>query len=299
MTVADPFSPKFNKSHQLLGKNNVTWYWQDWQGWPYLTCSLLESWPHGFFTRNFWPRTPAELVDAFYPSAEVYRLKQVHGNIVLKTGEATQLDRDHVEAQQNFPEADGLLTETSQQAVWVCSADCVPVLIADHKTGQVGAVHAGWRGTAAKIIPAALAGFQAQGSQLSDLRIVMGPAIAGEVYQVSEDVAAMVGATVVAELGNATTEDILHFLEQLPDSPVLSDSEPGKVRLDVRLVNILQLEQLGISHQQMAIAPYCTYQQPDYFFSYRREQVKKVQWSGIVSRSAEVRSKKSEDPLAI
>jgi hypothetical protein len=32
-----------------------------------------------------------------------------------------------------------------------------------------------------------------------------------------------------------------------------------------------------------AIAPYCTYQTPEYFFSYRREKQKKVQWSGIVS----------------
>lgn len=43
------------------------------------------------------------------------------------------------------------------------------------------------------------------------------------------------------------------------------------------------MEQLGIGHQQVAIAPYCTYQQTDYFFSYRRKKQKKVQWSGIVS----------------
>ncbi|NEP83310.1 MAG: laccase, partial [Okeania sp. SIO3B3] len=142
---------------------------------------------------------------------------------------------------------------------------------------------AGWRGTAAKIVPVALASFQAQGSQLSDLLIVLGPAIAGEVYQVSEDVAAEVGATVVPQIERANTDEILHSLELLPNSPILSDPEPGKVRLDVRIVNVLQLEQLGIGHSQIAIAPYCTYQQPDYFFSYRREKQKKVQWSGIVS----------------
>jgi polyphenol oxidase len=36
--------------------------------------------------------------------------------------------------------------------------------------------------------------------------------------------------------------------------------------------------------EQIAIAPYCTYQTPEYFFSYRREHQKKVQWSGIVSK---------------
>ena len=51
---------------------------------------------------------------------------------------------------------------------------------------------------------------------------------------------------------------------------------------DVRKVNVLQLESLGITAEQIAIAPYCTYQTPEYFFSYRREQQKKIQWSGIV-----------------
>jgi copper oxidase (laccase) domain-containing protein len=63
----------------------------------------------------------------------------------------------------------------------------------------------------------------------------------------------------------------------------LDDELPGKVRLDVPRVNQLQLEQLGINPEHIAIAPYCTYQQSDLFFSYRRTGEKKVQWSGIVS----------------
>ena len=69
----------------------------------------------------------------------------------------------------------------------------------------------------------------------------------------------------------------------IPDSPILPDPRQGKVRLDVRRVIALQLEQLGIEKEQIAIAPYCTYQQDDHFFSYRRTQRKQVQWSGIVS----------------
>jgi YfiH family protein len=237
----------------------------------------LKNWPHGFFTHHFLPSTPTELVEVLHPSAEVFRVKQVHGNIVLTTGKAIP------KTEENYIEADGLLTEKAEQAVWVCSADCIPVLIADQQTGQVAAIHAGWRGTAAKIVPVALAGFEALGSKLSDLLIVLGPAIAGDVYQVSEEVAAQVGATIFPETGNATIKDILHFLELLPNSPIFRDPEPGKVGLDVRLVNALQLEHLGITNQQMAIAPYCTYQEPDYFFSYRRNKMKKVQWSGIVS----------------
>ena len=282
MTIADPDSQKFNKYYKILGENNTTWHWQEWHGLPYLTCSLLENWPHGFFTHHFWPRTPEELVDVLSPSAEVYRVKQVHGNVVLKADQTTQVEPAHLEILKNYAEADGLITEKLQQAVWVCSADCVPVLIADQKTGQVAAVHAGWRGTAARIVPVALAEFMALGSQLSDFKIVLGPAIAGDVYQVSIDVAAQLGETIIPETERTATEKILHFMELLPNSPVSPDPEPGKVRLDLRLVNVLQLKQLGISYEQIAIAPYCTYQQPDYFFSYRREKENKVQWSGIV-----------------
>ncbi|WP_041919397.1 peptidoglycan editing factor PgeF [Gloeocapsa sp. PCC 7428] len=255
-----------------------TWHWQTWQGLPYLTCSLLEPWLHGFFTQHFWSRSPAELVKVLHPTAPAYRVKQVHGNVVLTPSQI----KEAMNAENDLlPPADGVVTEQAWQSVWVASADCTPVLIADSHTGQVAAVHAGWRGTAAKIVPAAIARLQAQGSQLADLRIALGPAISGAVYQVSTQVAAQVGASICAA---SAEELIVNALQRLPDAPILQDPEPERVRLDVRRVIALQLEHLGIHAEQVAIAPHCTYQQPDCFFSYRRDQQKKVQWSGIVSR---------------
>jgi YfiH family protein len=254
-----------------------TWHWHNWEGLPYLTCNLLKPWPHGFFTQRFWPRLPHELTEALQPEALVYRLKQVHGNTVL-----TPQEVDHYVniSDDDLAVADGLISHQPLQAVWVASADCTPVLIGDVKTGQVAALHAGWRGTAAKIVPAAIHRMQAHGSNLADLRVAMGPAIAGEVYQVAVEVAAEIGSSVIP---HNEPEKIIAALHDLPNSPLLSDTEPGKVRLDVRRVNALQLEQLGVSLEQIAIAPYCTFQTPEHFFSYRREQQKKVQWSGIVS----------------
>lgn len=254
-----------------------TWHWHNWEGLPYLTCNLLKPWPHGFFTQRFWPRLPHELTQALQPEALVYRLKQVHGNTVL-----TPQEVDHYVniSDDDLALADGLISHQPLQAVWVASADCTPVLIGDVKTGQVAALHAGWRGTAAKIVPAAINRMQAHGSNLADLRVAMGPAIAGEVYQVAVEVAAKIGSSIIS---HNEPEKIIAALHDLPNSPLLSDTEPGKVRLDVRRVNALQLEHLGVSLEQIAIAPYCTFQTPEYFFSYRREQQKKVQWSGIVS----------------
>lgn len=256
-----------------------TWHWQTWNDRPYLTCSLLEAWPHGFFTQHYAPQPPEALTPILQPTAIAYRVKQVHGNTVL-TPTAIQTARpDGAE----HPPADGIVSEAPNQAVWVCSADCTPALLADVATGQVAAVHAGWRGTALKILPQAIAQMQAQGTQLANLRVALGPAIAGAVYQVSEHVAAEVGAT-IAPVDPAHVPAAIAHLQALPNPPVLPDPEPGRARLDVRRVNSLQLEQLGLSPEQIAIAPHCTYQTPDHFFSYRRSKQKQAQWSGIVSR---------------
>lgn len=266
-----------------------SWQWRSCEGLQYLTCSLLEEWPHGFFTRHFWPNSPEDLVEVLQREAEVYRVKQVHGNLILTPSEIKKETGDRnqeTEAKKNptsdFPLADGLLTEQALQAVWVASADCTPVLIADAKTGQVAAVHAGWRGTALKIVSQAIARLQVQGSQIPDLRVALGPAIAGTVYQVSTQVATEVGSSITVD---REAEAVLDNLQQLPNSPLLPDSHPQRVRLDIRRIVSLQLEQLGMSPEQVAIAPHCTYQEPENFFSYRRDQLKKVQWSGIVSRN--------------
>lgn len=290
MSLAGDRLKIFRDSECVGEPDGVTWEWQTWEGLPYLTCSLLEPWCHGFFTAQFLPRGPIDLVEVLSPGSQVYRVKQVHGNVVLKTGEVSPVSAGSPGSEtvaEIYSEADGLVAERPFEAIWVCTADCVPVLIADDRTGLVAAVHAGWRGTAAKILPEAIDRLVAVGSQLENLRIAMGPAIAGQVYQVSVEVAAKLGATIVPNSAvSATADSILEFLHQLPETPVFADPAPGKVRLDVRRCNALQLQQLGINSSQVAIAPHCTYSDSDRFFSYRRDPLKKVQWSGIVSRGA-------------
>ncbi len=291
-----------------------TWQWQSWNGLPYLTCPLLADFPHGFFTQQAALHSPEDLTAALSTQATPYRVKQVHGNRVLSSSEIaariTAAPSNTAITQAGLlPEADGVVTDGANHAAWVCTADCVPVLIADGRTGRVASAHAGWRGTASAIVPRAIARLQAQGSALADLRVVLGPAIAGEVYQVSTAVAATVGASIVPEAApqaarvqveasaettplepvsiersGAAIELILNRLRQLPNSPLLPDPQFQRVRLDVRRVIALQLEHVGLDIEQVAIAPFCTYQMPEYFYSYRRNPQKKVQWSGIVSR---------------
>jgi hypothetical protein len=254
------------------------WQWQTIGDRPYLTCELLADWQHGFFTQQFAPMNPFEITAAVYPTAVAYRAKQVHGNQVLRPSLIPEpVNND------NLIDGDGMVSERPNQAVWVCTADCTPVLLGDVRTGQVAAIHAGWRGTAQKIVPVAIAQLQAQGSQLEDLRVAMGPAIAGEVYQVDVAVAVQTASTIMPTLQSLPAEEAVQVLLELENSPVLPDATVGKVRLDVRQVNRLQLEQLGLVSEQLAIAPHCTYADPINFFSHRRAPLRKAQWSGIVS----------------
>ena len=192
------------------------------------------------------------MIQALHPHAAVYRVHQVHGNqVVLSTDITTNSD------------ADGIITNLPQESVWVASADCTPVLIGDIITNQVAAIHSGWRGTAQCIIKEAIARFLATGSAPENLRFALGPAIAGTVYQVSETVAAQVCSTIVTELQSEEPATIFPALTKFPSNPLLPDSSPGKIRLDIRQVIKLQLQFLSIKEEQIAIAPYCTYQQPE------------------------------------
>lgn len=271
------------------------WTWKNSEERPFLTCDLLPV-AHGFFTSPFYPHGPEALVDVLTADSKkadskisVHRVKQVHSADVLVPAEIAQAVSNGLPKLEDgspapFPLADGVVSDRPHQSVWACSADCTPALIADVKTGQVAAVHAGWRGTAQKILPTAILRLQEQGSQIADLRVALGPAIAGTVYQVKREVAAEVGVTVLPKNQGLSGDEVVDFLLTIDDSPLLDDPKENRVRLDVRRINQLQMVQVGLALDQIAIAPHCTYQEPERFFSYRRTNEKKVQWAGIISK---------------
>jgi polyphenol oxidase len=257
------------------------WQWQTWSELPYLTCDLLADWQHGFFTRQFAPRDPQEITPVLSATATTHRLKQVHGNVVLTPTEIA--NTTNVEAETGYALADGVLTEQTAQAAWVASADCSPILIANRHTGNVAAVHAGWRGTSLKIATVAVERLLVQGGSLDDIIVAIGPAIDGTVYQVTTQVGVEVCRSISLKPLSGDLEADVTELQSMPNSPLLTDAQAGRVRLDVRRVNQIQLEQLGVNPSQISIAPHCTFQEPEHFFSYRREKLKKIQWSGIVN----------------
>ena len=144
---------------------------------------------------------------------------------------------------------------TSEKGIWfvIYAADCVPVLIVDAKTPAIAAVHAGWRGVAARVVPAAIARMrEAFGTAPGECLAVLGPAIGGCCYEVDAPVArAMGGAGWWPRAARPTG--------------------PERWHLDLRIAVHEQLMESGVPESRTATVPYCTACRPDLFFSYRRD----------------------------
>ena len=67
---------------------------------------------------------------------------------------------------------------------------------------------------------------------------------------------------------------------------LLPDPEPQRHRLDIRQAAALQLQRIGLQPAQISHCPLCTVSEPELFHSWRRDQVKAVQWSGIVAQAS-------------
>jgi len=184
-----------------------------------------------------------------------------------------------------WPEADGLVSDGGGQSLWVCGADCTPVLLADPATGRVGACHAGWRGVAGRIVPAAITLMEAEGSRREDLLVALGPAVSGPNYQVDRSVSCQVASALLPD-GNPGSEEQGGLLAELSAcGALIEDPEPERDRLDIRTATRRQLEREGIAPERISVCPLCTVAEPLLFHSWRRDSVKAVQWSGIVAQA--------------
>ncbi len=250
------------------------WTWIGCYGGYYLQSDLLQraGFEHGFFTRLWQGREPDDLAGYISAGVSVHRPKQIHSGRVLAASNAQGAP---------WPEADGLVSDQGGQSLWICGADCTPVLIADPGTGHAAACHAGWRGVASRILPEAIRQLETHGAKRSELLVAFGPAVSGKEYQVGEDVVDAISNSLGA--GPSESEEIS---QRLQDTKVLlPDDEPGRHRLDIRGAAALQLQQHGLDSEQISTCPLCTLSEPNLFHSWRRDQVKAVQWSGIVAQA--------------
>ena len=130
------------------------------------------------------------LVERVAPSMKLVTVRQVHGNgIHVIRGRDAGLGLLETPEGKAVLEGDGLVTDEPGVLLGVGTADCVPVLVVDKAKRAVGAFHAGWRGTAARIAEHGIAAMRREyGSKPEDLFAAVGPSIGVCCYTVGEEV---------------------------------------------------------------------------------------------------------------
>jgi len=185
------------------------------------------------------------------PPAQVAIPGQVHGTTVRR-----------VSGPGDYPETDALISSERGLFLCVSVADCVPILLFDPLHNAVGAVHAGWRGTASAIVVAAVEAMHAEfGTLPAGLIASIGPSASGCCYKVGADVSS-----------------------QFPG--VFVRKEQGESFVDLKGVNRGQLLNAGLRPGNVELSPYCTISDSSLFHSYRRDGAKSGRMMGVIGRIA-------------
>ena len=228
-----------------------------------LTTDQLAPLRHGFFTRSGGASSGifaglncgmgssdqsevvainrARVAEAMQvPDAHLVTLHQCH------TAEVIKVDAPLGTA----PRADAMVSATPGLALAILTADCQPVLFADHEAGVIGAAHAGWRGALDGILEATLDAMEALGAQRAATHAVIGPSISQRAYEVGP-------------------EFFEQFLDEDPENARFFANGTGdRMMFDLPAFGLHRLRRAGVGSAEWT--RHCTYSDADRFYSYRR-----------------------------
>src|ERR1700730_8387951 len=213
-------------------------------------------------------------------------LRQIHSDVI------------HVAAAPpaEAPKADALVTRMPELLLGAQTADCVPILLAETRQRVVAAIHAGWRGTLARIAVKTLGRMRMEfGTRPRDIVAALGRAIGRCCYEVGPEVAQAFAAQFppAADWFDGPFEQLAHgeeplWLPWLTMMPPGHVPPPPRVQLDLRAANHWQLADVGVLESKIAVSDLCTACRTDLLFSYRREGAK----TGRIMAVIGVRGKK-------
>lgn len=231
---------------------------------PHLTSEALAPLPHGFFGREggssegvFATNNMSiaigdepDTVERNRESAcrelglrgrQLVLMKQVHSSRVVAL---TQSPHPQVTM-----EADGVVTNHPGLVLGVLTADCAPILLADHQAGIVGAVHAGWKGAASDIVYSAVLAMVGLGADPRNIHAVIGPTISGMNYEVGPEFAR-------------------NLVGQHPKAALRFSERAGREHFD--LPGFIADQLVGAGVGLVADLKTCTYAYDKAYFSHRR-----------------------------
>ncbi len=188
----------------------------------------------------------------------LFEQRQVHGTDIreVSADDTPELVADC--------EGDALVSRHEGLAVAARTADCVPVLLAHPPSGHVAAVHAGWRGAVAAIVPRAI---DALSQDPAELVVAIGPHIRVEAFEIGDEVA--------REMERAAR-----------GAPVVRRGE-GRPHGDLAALLRFQLRESGVPEDAIDDVGGCTHSDAAHFFSHRRDRGRTGRHlSAIVAKAA-------------
>ncbi|EPX83831.1 uncharacterized protein, YfiH family [Rubellimicrobium thermophilum DSM 16684] len=229
-----------------------------------ITSPLLEPLRHGFFGRgggassgvfaglNCGPGSTDQAEAVGINRARVAQAMDVAPEALVGVHQVHSADVIVVDGLPSLPRprADALVTRVPGLVLTVLTADCQPVLLADHEAGVIGAAHAGWRGTLAGILEATIEAMESQGAVRGRIRAVIGPTISQRAYEVGPE---LMDEVLADEAGAA------RFFAQ---------GAGDRLQFDLPGYGLWRLRRAGVAEAEWT--RHCTYSDPARFYSYRR-----------------------------
>ncbi|GGE73529.1 MAG TPA: peptidoglycan editing factor PgeF [Paenalcaligenes hominis] len=189
-------------------------------------------------------------------------VQQVHGtDLYYATGAGA-----HEAAWHDAPRADAMWTDQKNTVLAILTADCLPVVITDHRAQVIGVAHAGWRGLAGGVLQRLFTQLQSQCDSSAQWRAWIGPAISQAHFEV--------GAEVYETFLHVNTDLAAYFIY---------DQASQRYWADLPRIARYLLNQCD-STMQVHVSHACTYAETENYYSYRRHnltgRIATIAWLG-------------------
>ncbi len=192
------------------------------------------------------------------PATHIIMPHQTHGVEVRQIAEDFMALPDNIR-KMILEGVDAVMTNIGGVCIGVSTADCIPILLFDPEHKAVCAVHAGWRGTVARIAMKAVTDMRlSYGTNSANLKAIVGPGISLNAFEVGDEV--------YEEFANANFQ-----MENISKQMKVKGSDfEYKWHIDLKECNRQQLLQCGIKEENIQVSDICTYNNADDYFSARR-----------------------------
>ncbi len=248
------FNKKFIRSKNILIK--------------YYTSPLLDNYeiPHAYFTKTESEVDLSLLKSNFCSDNLNYHIKQIHSNYIVFASTLYM---------KNITEADGIISDKSNQNLWIYTGDCMPVFFADITSKRVAAIHCGRKGLEKKILNKLIQTFKNLGCKSKELLVSIGPSISKVHYKLDKK-------TTINFYENLYLTDNFADKSSYQISIPFQELEDDKIfKVDLKKHAYFQLINQNIPSSNIDISNKCTFISKNEFHSYRRSKTNSRQWNFI------------------